>query len=1291
MPHVNATDIVCEAAAGPRSSRPWVAALVMISYISRAGGSDWPMWRYDARRSGASPQELAEKLHLQWVREYPPQPRAWMEPVNRRRMPYDQCYEPIVIGQTLVFGSARSDAIIALDTRTGSEKWRFYTNGPVRLPPAGSNNRVCAVSDDGYLYCLEVATGKLAWKFRGGPSERKVLGNERLISMWPARGGPVIVNGTVYFAAGIWPFMGVFLHALDVEPGKVVWTNDGSAPRFMMQIKRGPAFDGPAPQGSIVAVGDKLLVPCGRSVPACFDRRTGELVYFHTEGYAGGRPVFNTKTNRYDVILGDGERMMFYGNNYRRLRYAGGSNVCALGRYFFNSMFAFDVGCGGDVMWFPPEMQKAWSGKGEEPFKTYVLTEDVIYASGAAVQAYDAKSLRPVSPEAKQALHGRRKKAMPQWQIDTLWTTESDRHTWNSLALTKAGSRLYSATHVTVAALELGGDDTPPKVSWRATIHSKPLSLVAADDRLFVVTEEGNILCYGAEESPVKHYPQAQKVAPREDKWMKEAKAILDHTGVREGYCLALGLGTGGLAEALAHESDLRIVVFESDAGKASAARRELDAQGLYGPRIAIVVGDLRSQPLPPYVASLIVSEDPAATGLGVGAELTQKVFHSLRPFGGVACLALAGPQRATFEKAAQQAGLPNAEVKTADRYVLLSREGALPGSANWTHPYCDASKSNLSTDERVRLPLGLLWFGGSSHDDVLPRHGCGPVPQVVDGRLFHEGPDGMRATDIYTGRVLWNASLPGLGLAYDCTHHQPVVRASGGNYASVSDGVYIAYGKSIVRLDPATGRRLSEFPLPAESDGEERLWGPLTVWRDILVAGVTGGSSRKRKSGHDRFVYFSSEELVALDRHTGKLLWRFEGGHSHLASAVGGGRVYCAFGPSINEIRAAQRRGEKVTASRKLLAFDARSGRQLWASETHVGVWLSYSEKHDLLLVTPGNSIIALKGSDGTAVWPGGQSGAGPLLIRGDRLIVQGARRPVVLDLLTGEPVTRTNPLTAKEMPYRFVIPAETGCSQIIGGHNILTFRACSAGYFDLRDGGSGNFGGFRASCTTNLVPAGGLLNAPDYTRTCLCMYQNQCSLALVHMPEVETWSEFDFVAGADPVQRVGINFGAPGDRLAEDGTLWIDYPSVGGRSPDIPVTVEPAGVRYFRRHSLMLEGDGLKWVAGSGCEGVKRVTLTLAPEEHAEQKRAYTVRLHFAEMAAAKPGERVFDVKLQGKPALTRFDVVAAAGGPRRALVREFKAVPVKDTLTVEFASVKGRGKLPPVISGVQAVLED
>ncbi len=146
---------------------------------------------------------------------------------------------------------------------------------------------VYAASDDGYLYCLDVATGKLKWKFRGGPSAAQDPGQWRMISMWPARGGPVVRNGRVYFAAGIWPFLGVFVYALDAQTGKVEWTNDRSGAVYALQPHGAPAFGTVAPQGALVATRDLLLAPGGRSLPAAFNRKNGLLLYYENSGVTG--------------------------------------------------------------------------------------------------------------------------------------------------------------------------------------------------------------------------------------------------------------------------------------------------------------------------------------------------------------------------------------------------------------------------------------------------------------------------------------------------------------------------------------------------------------------------------------------------------------------------------------------------------------------------------------------------------------------------------------------------------------------------------------------------------------------------------------------------------------------------------------------------------------------------------------------------------------------------------------------------------------------------------------------
>src|SRR5690606_29584035 len=106
---------------------------------------------------------------------------------------------------------------------------------------------------------------------RGGPSNLRVLGNARLVSAWPVRGAPVLVDDTVYFGASIWPFMGIFIHAVDAETGRTLWTNDGSGSIYMLQPHSSPAFAGVTPQGYFAVTGDTLLIANGRSAPAAFD------------------------------------------------------------------------------------------------------------------------------------------------------------------------------------------------------------------------------------------------------------------------------------------------------------------------------------------------------------------------------------------------------------------------------------------------------------------------------------------------------------------------------------------------------------------------------------------------------------------------------------------------------------------------------------------------------------------------------------------------------------------------------------------------------------------------------------------------------------------------------------------------------------------------------------------------------------------------------------------------------------------------------------------------------------
>jgi outer membrane protein assembly factor BamB len=243
---------------------------------ARAAADDWPMWRHDAGRTGATEMEFPASMDLQWVRDLPPIEPAY----HNSRLQFDAGYEPVASGGRVLFASSLTDSVTALDAATGRQLWIYRTDGPVRFAPAVSNDSVCFGSDDGHLYCVDLESGSLRWKYRAVPSERRLLGNRRLISVWPIRGGPVAADGVVYFAAGVWPFEGVFVYALKIETGDVIWRNESLGYRFAQQPHNTQAIGGLAPQGYLVADGDDLTVPCSTAYPALLNRYTGELVEF---------------------------------------------------------------------------------------------------------------------------------------------------------------------------------------------------------------------------------------------------------------------------------------------------------------------------------------------------------------------------------------------------------------------------------------------------------------------------------------------------------------------------------------------------------------------------------------------------------------------------------------------------------------------------------------------------------------------------------------------------------------------------------------------------------------------------------------------------------------------------------------------------------------------------------------------------------------------------------------------------------------------------------------------------
>lgn len=1235
------------------------------------------MWRCDAGRTAASDEKLSPKLQLEWERVFSPREQVWDDPLNHDLMPYDKVFEPVVMGSKLFVGFNDRDKVVALDLNTGAEVWTFFTGAPVRLPPACWEGKVYFASDDGHIYCVRAEDGTLVWSFRGAPSARKALGNRRLTSAWPARGGPVIHDGKVFFAASIWPFMGTFLYALDAESGRVVWVNDGTGADFIRQPHSASSFAGVAPQGALVISGGTLLVPGGRSVPAGFDVATGAVRFFH---------------------LNDGGK----GN--------GGSFVAAGDKYFYvhtreRGVRVYDLKTGV-------------AGRS-------TMNEPVI--DGGRLFDSDASVVRELGTSEK-----------------VLWELEAD----GSGDIIKAGDHLYVAGKANLTAISLAGK---PQVAWTLPARGDVRRLLAANGKLIAVTLDGRLAVYG-DGTPIGRLESNPQGAGAASVGARDlARSLLDRIDDHGGHALIFGAAERDLVDALLAASRMQVTVVEPAVDKVEALRREYDARGLYGTRVTVHTGDARSFEAPPYFAHLVVARH----------EPLEVAGKSVRPYGGM--LLCSGGMEV------KPGALDQARVEKLGEHQLIIREGSLPGAADWTHQYGDIGNTVKSNDSRVRAPLGVLWFGGSSNMDVLPRHGHGPPEQVVGGRLFIEGMNSISARDVYTGRVIWRHDFDDLGtfgIYYNETYadtplstaynqkHIPGANGRGTNYIATADSVYVALKGECQVLEARTGKLQRTIRLRDDAKDPSQ-WAFIGVFGDLLIGGddfahfsLQMGAANGRASAPIE-DYSASAGLAVFDRHSGRLLWRLKARHSFLHNAIvaGNGRIYVLDKLTAHAEGLLERRGRDLPKDYRVVALDARTGQVRWQHEQDIfGTWLGYSANRDVLLqagarasdrlsTEVGDGMIAYEGKTGRVRWADlKRAYTGPCILHNE-VIFTGANSYSssggAFSLLTGEPHLVKNPLTGKLEPWR--LNRTYGCNTIIASEHLLTFRSGAAGFYDLETmSGTANLGGFKSGCTSNLVAADGVLNAPDYTRTCSCAYQNQTSLALIHMPEMEMWSYSQFGLDAKPGERIlraGINLGAPGNRRAADGTLWLEHPHVGdGNAPQLGVEIlgREEG-RWFRRHSSQVTARGASepWIAASGFIGDGEIIIkpSLRPPVLAKPtKRSgddddkasggrksgdtssrasapgpellpkieypplpHIVRLHFGEPEGLVPGQRVFNVQIQGRTVLENLDIAKEGG----VVVREFPGIIMGSELRIVLQAVAG-SMAKPVLCGVEFAAE-
>ena len=520
------------------------------------------------------------------------------------------------------------------------------------------------------------------------------------------------------------------------------------------------------------------------------------------------------------------------------------------------------------------------------------------------------------------------------------------------------------------------------------------------------------------------------------------ARQILSSTGVEGGLIVHLGCGDGKLTAAL-HASDAYLVHgLDADSKHVEAARRHIQALGLYGKVSVECWTDSTHLPYADNLVNLLV----AANAENIAKIPRDEVLRVLAPRG-----------VAYINSGGQWTKVVKPWPKEMDE---------------WTHYLHDAGNNPVAHDTVVGSPRRLKWLceplWSRSHEFMSSLSAM----VSAEGRLFYIMDEGvisvttkampekwtLIARDAFNGILLWKRPMTKWGAAARWTTQ--VLRSTPPSaprlILAAGDRLFVAlaYGGPVSVLNAATGEVLTTYEA---TDGAQEL----RYLQGILLArkGKSSGNARVRKGSPA--AELPVEQVVAIDTRSGKQLWEASGKLVPLSLAAEADRVFYLDGASV-------------------VCLGLHDGRKQW--QVPVNSKPSLLVAHDgRLILAGGRTLEALAAETGKSLWNADASAdRNELFVANGRIWHWGGKHIVGRSLLSGELATT---LDTDDV---FTLGHHLRCYQGKCTDNFLVTQNRGAEFVSLTGAANSQTDWVRGPCTYGVLPCNGLLYAGP--NPCFC-----------------------------------------------------------------------------------------------------------------------------------------------------------------------------------------------------------